>query len=195
MDDIMVDHIRLAVSVLIVLLFLTSLIGCASKRGRSHKLPSPPKKPTHLEMPKVKPPLGLMPRYIWNQQRVLMIDAAMDRYKADGREIPSEWLEELDSLQAREKVIKEQSSVIRFYEDCMCVRRSSSPIFTTSEVYRVYEEWCANNNKGRAVSFKHFRDGLASYLNTTFTEMRVRHRTGSVYKDFTLKQGCEPKNL
>lgn len=45
-----------------------------------------------------KPPLGLMPRKLWNEQRYNDICSAMSRYNDCGKQIPNEWIEEYNEL-------------------------------------------------------------------------------------------------
>lgn len=49
-----------------------------------------------------KPPLGLVPRFIRDEQRLAEIDAAIGRYVAALYPIPGDWLRERDALTARE---------------------------------------------------------------------------------------------
>ena len=44
------------------------------------------------------PPLGLMPRKIWNIQRAGDIFEAMCRYSKAQKPIPLEWIEELEDI-------------------------------------------------------------------------------------------------
>ena len=46
----------------------------------------------------VKPPLGLVPRFIVVEKRTVEILEAMIRYASAGYRIPQEWREELDYL-------------------------------------------------------------------------------------------------
>lgn len=48
--------------------------------------------------PIIKPPLGLMPRYQWVEERKKEIIRAMDRYSSAEKVIPREWIEELSNL-------------------------------------------------------------------------------------------------
>lgn len=41
-----------------------------------------------------KPPLGVMPRYIWNRKRQKELADAMQRYLEAGKSIPREWIDE-----------------------------------------------------------------------------------------------------
>lgn len=59
------------------------------------KLPQPTRCPP---MHTVKPPLGLRPRHIAEQQRTQEIISAMARYAVDGVSIPVEWITELADL-------------------------------------------------------------------------------------------------
>ena len=43
---------------------------------------------------KEKPPLGLQPEYVWNEQRIQEIKMAIHRYMMAGKSIPNEWIEE-----------------------------------------------------------------------------------------------------
>lgn len=49
-------------------------------------------------IPLKKPPLGLRPRFIWEEERLDEIDAAVKRYLEDGKEIPTEWVAEYSEL-------------------------------------------------------------------------------------------------
>lgn len=45
-----------------------------------------------------KPPLGLMPEYVWKEKRVLEILEAIDRYFREEMKIPKQWYDELGRL-------------------------------------------------------------------------------------------------
>ena len=49
-----------------------------------------------------KPPLGLVPKYIWEQQRVVAICEAMLRYAKAGKKMPTLWIIELEELWCEE---------------------------------------------------------------------------------------------
>lgn len=49
-----------------------------------------------------KPPLGLIPKHIWEEQRIWDIAEAIERYQKAGKEIPKEWLAE-DKILRKEK--------------------------------------------------------------------------------------------
>ena len=45
-----------------------------------------------------KPPIGIMPRYIHNSNRMVEILDAMERYSKASKHIPGEWIDELRDL-------------------------------------------------------------------------------------------------
>jgi hypothetical protein len=47
---------------------------------------------------KPKPPLGIMPRHIWNMKRIENLNDAINRYYEFGLKIPIEWIEEYNDL-------------------------------------------------------------------------------------------------
>lgn len=49
---------------------------------------------------KAKPPLGIMPRWLWYEQRLTELLQACDRYKAASMSIPQEWTHEVGVLTA-----------------------------------------------------------------------------------------------
>lgn len=51
-----------------------------------------------------KPPLGVMPRDIWNRKRQKELADAMQRYLEAGKSIPREWIDEYNELSDREEV-------------------------------------------------------------------------------------------
>lgn len=89
---------------------------------------------------------------------------------------------------AREEYCAENSSVISFFNECMC-RRTSDRITdgcTTGMVYNAYKAWCNDNNGGHRRTAKDFRNKLAEHLGTTFDEMTIRHSDGNYYINYTL---------
>lgn len=57
------------------------------------------------KLPEIKkPPIGLMPRFVWEERRLVNIVAAMVRYENAGLEIKSEWIEEYEELNAKIKL-------------------------------------------------------------------------------------------
>lgn len=49
-------------------------------------------------IPMPKPPLGLMPEWVWIEKRINEIDEAVKRYLEAGKEIPVSWVSELYRL-------------------------------------------------------------------------------------------------
>lgn len=47
---------------------------------------------------KKKPPLGLMPKYLWDEQRLYDVCMAITKYYQACLEIPIEWIEEYNLL-------------------------------------------------------------------------------------------------
>jgi hypothetical protein len=45
-----------------------------------------------------QPPIGIMPRYIWDEIRLRELAAAISRYAAAYRPVPAEWIEEYNEL-------------------------------------------------------------------------------------------------
>lgn len=45
-------------------------------------------------------PLGLAPKWVWQNNRITQIIEAMNRYITAGREIPIHWVEEYNELVA-----------------------------------------------------------------------------------------------
>ena len=45
-----------------------------------------------------KPPIGLVPRYIWLSRRLYEIKCAIERYTLCNYEIPIEWIKEYNDL-------------------------------------------------------------------------------------------------
>ena len=92
---------------------------------------------------------------------------------------------------ARIQYQKDNSTVITFFEECMCPwpnGKATSYGCTTGKIHTAYREWCKRNNNGHFKSAKEFRDELAAYLATTFADMSTRIRGNTFYIDYTLTQ-------
>ncbi len=89
---------------------------------------------------------------------------------------------------ARNEYKNTNSTVISFFEECMCLwpNEKIDRHCTTGRIYKVYQAWCRENNNGYAKTAKEFREELADYLNTTFTEMSTRQNGNTYYKEFSL---------
>ena len=91
--------------------------------------------------------------------------------------------------EARDAYHSENNTVIAFFEDCMIAREGGKikDQCTTGKVYKVYREWCKDNNHGFAKTAKEFRTELAAYLGVEYKDMIVRRGSGgSYFKDYTL---------
>ena len=50
-----------------------------------------------------KPPLGIKPRFIWEEERIIEIKSAVFRYTEADRKVPVEWIEEYNDLVSKKK--------------------------------------------------------------------------------------------
>ena len=55
-------------------------------------------------MTEIAPPIGLMPKKIHQEHRMMDICAAMLRYIEVGLPVPEEWIEELSELAGSQKI-------------------------------------------------------------------------------------------
>lgn len=71
-----------------------------------------------------KPPLGVVPRDIWDRKRQDDLAAAMQRYLEAGKKIPKEWLDEYNEIsdkqekENRPKTLCDECTLQ--YKDCGC---------------------------------------------------------------------------
>lgn len=91
-------------------------------------------------------------------------------------------------IQARKSYMIENNSVISFFEECMCpwVDGKIQKACTTGKIYKVYQAWCRDNTNGYAKPYNEFRNNLAAYLDTTFSEMTTLRSGYRYYRDFGL---------
>ena len=54
-----------------------------------------------------KPPLGVMPRDMWDRERQKDLADAMERYLEAGMKIPAEWIKEYNEISDRLEEVKE----------------------------------------------------------------------------------------
>jgi putative DNA primase/helicase len=90
---------------------------------------------------------------------------------------------------ARAVYMADNNTVIAFFNECMQIRPLGKikDSCTTGRVYKVYKAWCVDNNQGYAKTAKDFRNELADYLGTTFSDMTVRRgKGGTFYSGYTL---------
>jgi hypothetical protein len=76
---------------------LPTIRGCMTATSLMTNPPMPPVPP-----PSIKPPLGLIPRHIYEQatkaERIEAIKQAMARYLEAGQVVPMKWVEEYNEL-------------------------------------------------------------------------------------------------
>ena len=95
---------------------------------------------------------------------------------------------------AREEYQAVNSTVISFFEECMCHwpnGSTSGSTITTGKIHKAYLQWCRENNNGYAKSAKEFREELAAHLHTTFADMTTRIHGNTYYKDWTLTEDAQ----
>ena len=103
---------------------------------------------------------------------------------------------EPDSVsEARKEYQSANSTVISFYEECMCPWKDGKIVrhCTTGRIYKVYQAWCRENNNGYARTAKEFREQLAAHIGGTFADITTRQKGNTYYKDFTITE--ETKEL
>ena len=92
---------------------------------------------------------------------------------------------------SRKQYQAENNTVIAFFNDCM-VERDGGKISdgcTTGKVFKVYQEWCRDNNHGYSKTAREFRDDLAKHVGVSYQDMVVRRgKGGSFYKVYTLSE-------
>jgi len=91
-------------------------------------------------------------------------------------------------IEARREYKSTNSTVISFFEECMCPwqRGTINRHCTTGRIYKVYQAWCRENNNGYAKNSKEFREELAEYLGTTFADMTTRQNGNTYYRNYSL---------
>lgn len=60
-----------------------------------------------------KPPLGIMPRNIWLEKRLIDINEAIERYKIAKANIPNKWITEAQELEKEIQELKTQEQFAR----------------------------------------------------------------------------------
>lgn len=81
------------------------------------------------------------------------------------------------------------STVITFFNECMCALSYENELdkqYTSGLVYKVYREWCRDNNNGYAKTQKEFRDELSKHLGGSFDDITKKLRGYTYYKEYVL---------
>ncbi len=97
-------------------------------------------------------------------------------------------------ITAREQYQAINSTVISFFEDCMCPWPNGSiggSTITTGKIHKAYLLWCRENNNGYSKPAKEFREELATHLHTTFSDMTTRIHGNTYYKEWTLTKDAQ----
>ena len=89
---------------------------------------------------------------------------------------------------AREAYMSENSTVVGFFEECMCPWPNGKINYhcTTGRIYKVYQAWCRENNNGYAKTAKEFREELARHLGSAYADVTTRAKGNTYYKDYSL---------
>ncbi len=95
---------------------------------------------------------------------------------------------------ARKAYHDENNTVIAFFNDCMVERPEGKvkDACTTGKVYKVYQEWCRDNNHGFAKTNREFREELSNYVGVSYQDLIVRRgKGGSFFKLYTLSDDAK----
>ena len=89
---------------------------------------------------------------------------------------------------ARQKYKDTNSTVVSFFEECMCLWPQGKIVrhCTTGRIYKVYQAWCRENNNGYAKTAREFREDLAEHLGAGFADITTRQKGNTYYKEYTL---------
>ena len=89
---------------------------------------------------------------------------------------------------ARQKYKDTNSTVVSFFEECMCLWPQGKIVrhCTTGRIYKVYQAWCRENNNGFAKTAREFREDLAEHLGAGFADITTRQKGNTYYKEYTL---------
>lgn|GEM_PF-211478 len=88
----------------------------------------------------------------------------------------------------RKEYQSSNSTVITFFEECMCERPNNKieDKCTTGKVHKVYREWCKDNNNGYGRNNRDFQEELLSHLGMPASEEIVKRNYGWAYRNYTL---------
>jgi hypothetical protein len=113
------------------------------------------------------PPVGLVPKFIRDEQRLAEIDAAIGRYVAALHPIPVEWLDERDALVSPVVLPKHTTRIEYGVERSFPSVRNGEP----------YVEW------GASVGMSHRDEYTADSVHALAGGKPVYRRTRTTYRD------------
>ena len=89
---------------------------------------------------------------------------------------------------ARKSYIAKNNTVISFFNECMRKREGDKirDNATVGRIYKVYKEWCSENNNGYAKSSREFKEILARYTGNDIDDFSKRIHGYEYYKFYTL---------
>ena len=98
-------------------------------------------------------------------------------------------------IQARERYMSENNTVIGFFEECMCPWTDGKiqKHCTTGQIYSAYKQWCQDNNNGYAKSAREFRETISAYLNASYEDLTTRLHGNTYYKEYGLNRETQEK--
>lgn len=96
-------------------------------------------------------------------------------------------------LIARQNYREQNSTVISFFNECMCPREDGkiTDLVTTGKVYKAYRAWCRDNNNGYGKTIREFREELAAHLGREHVDLVKRQKGNSYYADHTLTEEAQ----
>jgi hypothetical protein len=95
---------------------------------------------------KVKPPLGVTPKYLWLEERLKVVDDAILRYKEAGEPVPCEWISESNEI--KEKLQPALIDMERdMYDNNLC-KEENTGLRVSCEEYGVKVEGKLIRNAG-----------------------------------------------
>jgi len=107
-----------------------------------------PAKPAALnEDTVVKPPLGVVPEFIWKEQRFNDLDAAIKRYSEAKKPVPISWISEHCSIQQWIKNREEEKTdtVVQDKPETVSTNNDDVACLSLNDVSRWYEAWYPRN--------------------------------------------------
>ncbi len=97
-------------------------------------------------------------------------------------------------IDARNKYMCENNTVISFFNDCMVPISGEAVVhgydtrLTVTNVYKAYKAWCDDNNHGHAKNYREFCDDISNYLGRSWSDITVHQNKGTFFRDYTLSE-------